>query len=37
MRILMLLPNDSMGGAEQYLKIIASFYKNHEVEVFLFR
>lgn len=32
--ILILLPTDSMGGAEQYLKMVASFYKEAVVKVF---
>ncbi len=34
MKILLVLPNDSLGGAEQYLKMIASYYNEHEVSIF---
>jgi glycosyltransferase involved in cell wall biosynthesis len=34
MRILILLPNDSMGGAEQYLKMMASYHKDDKIDVF---
>lgn len=34
MRILILLPNDSMGGAEQYLKMVASYFTGSTVDVF---
>ncbi len=33
MNILVVLPNDTLGGAEQYLKMVAEFYKNEAVEV----
>ena len=32
-KILVVLPNDSLGGAEQYLKMIAEYHKNEDVEV----
>lgn len=32
-KILIVLPNDSLGGAEQILKMIAFYYKDYEVEV----
>ena len=34
MRILILLPNDAMGGAEQYLKMVASYHKNDKIDVY---
>mgnify|MGYP003645909479 CR=1 FL=1 len=34
MKILIILPNDSLGGAEQYLKMVASYFKKCTVEVF---
>ena len=34
MKILILLPSDSMGGAEQYLKMVANFHKDATVDVF---
>lgn len=33
MRILILLPNDTMGGAEQYLKMVASYHKSDIIDV----
>lgn len=42
MKILIVLPNDSLGGAEQYLKMIASYYSNKknnngEVHIYFFK
>ena len=37
MKILLVLPNDSLGGAEQYLKMIASYYNEHEVSIFFLK
>ena len=37
MKILIVLPNDSLGGAEQYLKMIANYHKNDIVEIFFLR
>jgi len=34
MRILILLPNDTMGGAEQYLKMVASYHKGDIIDIF---
>lgn len=34
MNILILLPNDAMGGAEQYLNMVASYFKKSTVHVF---
>ncbi|MCK0147055.1 glycosyltransferase [Arenibacter sp. F26102] len=34
MKILILLPTDSMGGAEQYLQMIATFHKEASVEIY---
>lgn len=34
MNILILLPNNAMGGAEQYLYMVASYFKNSTVHVF---
>ncbi len=33
MRILILLLNDKLGGAEQYLKMVGQFHKNNDVQV----
>jgi glycosyltransferase involved in cell wall biosynthesis len=33
MKILFLLPNNILGGAEQYLKMVAEYYKDEEVDV----
>lgn len=37
MKILLLLPNDSLGGAEQCLKMIAGYYRNENVDVFFLK
>lgn len=34
-KILISVPNDTLGGAEQYLKMIASYYLSHRYEVFV--
>lgn len=34
MKILLILPNDHLGGAEQCLKMIARYYRHEEVNVF---
>jgi glycosyltransferase involved in cell wall biosynthesis len=34
MNILIILPNDSLGGAEQCLKMIARYYRHEEVRIF---
>lgn len=34
MRILILLPNDTMGGAEQYLKMVASYHKSDIIDIY---
>lgn len=36
-KILIVLPTDALGGAENYLKMIALHYKKHDVEVFVFK
>lgn len=36
-KILIVLPTDSLGGAENYLKMIAIHYKNDEVDVYSFK
>lgn len=36
-KILIVLPTDSLGGAENYLKMIAIYYKNHDVDVYGFK
>jgi glycosyltransferase involved in cell wall biosynthesis len=36
-KILIVLPTDSLGGAENYLKMIAIHYKNDDVEVYSFK
>ncbi|TDQ31164.1 glycosyltransferase [Zeaxanthinibacter enoshimensis] len=35
-KILVILPNDFLGGAEQYLKMVASNFQNEEVYIFVF-
>lgn len=37
MNILILLPNDSLGGAEQYLKMVANFYKGEDISIYYFK
>src|SRR5579872_2463318 len=37
MKILLLLPNDSLGGAEQCLKMIAGYYRNEDIDVFFLK
>jgi glycosyltransferase involved in cell wall biosynthesis len=37
MKILIVLPTDSLGGAENYLKMMALHYKNEEVDVYAFK
>ncbi|NRD23520.1 glycosyltransferase [Winogradskyella litoriviva] len=37
MKILFLLPNNILGGAEQYLKMVAEHYKSEDVEIVFFR
>jgi len=34
MKILLVIPNDYLGGAEQYLKMVAEYYKDHRVDIF---
>lgn len=34
MKILIVLPNDTLGGAEQYLKLIASYFKYEDISIF---
>jgi len=34
MKILIVLPNDSLGGAEQYLKMVSKYHKEDEVSVY---
>lgn len=34
MKILILMPADSMGGAEQYLNMVASYYKESTVDIY---
>lgn len=36
-KILIVLPTDSLGGAENYLKMIAIHYKNDDVDVYSFK
>jgi glycosyltransferase involved in cell wall biosynthesis len=36
-KVLIVLPNDSLGGAEQYLKMIATYYKAEEVSIYFFK
>ncbi|MBT8265928.1 MAG: glycosyltransferase [Flavobacteriaceae bacterium] len=35
-RILIVLPNDSLGGAEQYLRMIASHFKQEDIQIIHF-
>lgn len=37
MKILIVLPNDSLGGAEQYLKMIAQYYESADINIYFFR
>ncbi len=37
MKILIVIPNNSRGGAEQFLRMIASNYKSEEVSVYMFK
>ncbi|MGI9550960.1 MAG: glycosyltransferase [Aurantibacter sp.] len=37
MKILIVLPNDSLGGAEQYLKMVANYHKRDKVEILFLR
>jgi glycosyltransferase involved in cell wall biosynthesis len=37
MKILFLIPNNILGGAEQYLKMIAEYYKSEDVEIVFLR
>ena len=37
MRVLILLPNDKLGGAEQYLKMVAQYHDKSDVHVVFFR
>lgn len=39
MKILIVVPNDSLGGAEQYLKMVASYYaqKGADIDIIFFR
>lgn len=37
MKILIVVPNDSLGGAEQYLKMISKYHKGEEVTVFFLK
>lgn len=37
MQILIVLPNDALGGAEQYLKMVATYFKQEDVSVFFLK
>lgn len=37
MKILIVLPNDALGGAEQYLKMVAIYFKQEDVSIFFLK
>lgn len=37
MKILIVLPNDSLGGAEQYLKLLASYHQDKSVTIYFLK
>ncbi|MEZ4855957.1 MAG: glycosyltransferase [Gelidibacter sp.] len=37
MKILIVLPNDALGGAEQYLKMVATYFKQEDVSIFFLK
>lgn len=37
MKLLFVLPNDSLGGAEQYLKMIATYFKKEDITIYFLK